>query len=92
MKIFTGSSGYGKMNDDNLSRSVPTKNFFTSKKSNEVNDWNKTNKSNSKYNKYSNNNYYKSKSNDNYYDDNDLDEIADNKKNKKGKDIFELIY
>jgi len=83
MKIFTGSSGYGKMNDDNLSRSVPTKNFFTSKKSNEVNDWNKTNKSNSKYNKYSNNNYYKSKSNDNYYDDNDLDEIADNKKNKK---------
>jgi len=90
MKIFTGSNGYGKTNDDSLSRSVPTKNFFTdrnSKKSNEVNDWNKNNKSNFKYNKYNNNNYYKSKSNDNYYDDNDLDEIVDDKKSKK-----EVVY
>ncbi|KAL6617247.1 hypothetical protein LY90DRAFT_673957 [Neocallimastix californiae] len=75
IKLFTNRN-YNKRNEEDLSRSLPTKNFFSdirsNRKSNEINDWNKnySNKSNYKYGKYSNS--YKGKSNDNY-EENDLD-------------------
>ena len=87
MKQFVENSNNSKKVNDSLSRSLPTKNFFSehnNKKTYETNDWNKnnSNKSYNKFNRYNNSNSYKSKSNDNY-DDNDSYNVYNYKKDKK---------